>query len=54
MDNAKLNIFGDMIMALGELLLSNTKQNHIKKSMIDLLAMCLKCLFEENNNSVIL
>ena len=51
-DNAKVKIFGEIIFALADMLVRTQKESYLKdkhliNSMIDLVAMCMKSLFEE-------
>jgi hypothetical protein len=48
-NNCKVKVYGQIISCLVEILLRNNKPNHIRRSVIDLIAICLKTLFEDNS-----
>lgn len=47
--NNRIKIYGQIISVLIESLLGGSRRSYIHKSMVDLIAICLKALFEDNS-----
>lgn len=49
LNNTKVKVYGQIISVLITAILANNKPGYITKTIIDLIALCLKALFEDSS-----